>query len=259
MLYRLIKIANQLDQKGLYEEASLIDGLIAIAAGMPPYYERPQPEDDEPGETRELPEGPYYEEEWVDPEDAGPTISDKPSQEAMFMTFKNRLSKVLGEKYVEALSEEDMYDLFDEFDLFDVDKWGDSSLTEKIKERVMGMRNEGLYNARLRRGECISCGDDTGPEYLEKDGDPMSPPLCASCIRKDLPSHMEEFVRGQFSEEDLKNLVQLYDVPTETGKIEELVEKRRQSQSPEYPEDEFDIWQPSEEEEIWRPAEDTEY
>lgn len=230
LIRKLSGLANTLDRKGFYKEASYIDDIIKISVNSP--AERPQSTYVDGEGTRGR--TPSDKEEWPTGDDTG-TKPRRPSNDARLVALKSRLSRLFRKKYDSILTEKALQGILSKFGLIDVDisnglgneqYFEIGNYLEDLKhgdENFMAALNkENKFPQRLSDGKCISCGEETGSDYLEQGEDIVSSPVCDSCLYEGLGEEEEAFLRERGL---LGNLATMRETPTDPGTIEENYSK----------------------------------
>lgn len=218
MLNKLVKIADALDKKGFYAEASELDEIIKSAIDT---MEWPQPDDSfDPGDPRTH----MYSEEYMGSgEDSEPHRPTPVSEDAREIALKHQI-KILREKLVKKYGDE--YEPFLRDDVVEnflgviSDAKTSNVPGESVDEYIDRQMKFFIFGSRFNRGECISCGDETSENYLEYGDDYISSPVCDECFSKGLGENEEDFLERK-DPRILENLSRFFVEPTDPTEIEE--------------------------------------
>lgn len=234
MITRLIKLANMLDQKGFYDEASQLDEIIKQAIAESMEWPQPGEQDFLDPDTRTHP---YSEKYMGEGEEPVPHDPSGPSEEARIMALKYKLLKAYGKEYEPLLTEDVLKRFLNMLGMPDIGGPGPGS---DLWDRHMKFL---LFDDRMRRDECISCGAETPEAYLEKGEDVVSSPICNNCFRVGIGDVEEDFLERK-DPELLENLHRFFVDIKDPSEMEELYSGFEEEDDDDYPSPEDDDYDP---------------
>jgi len=161
------------------------------------------------------------------------------------IALKDRLMKIYGHKYkdyVDSLKYNDLLSILGKFGLVEVENYSPVNIyygfTDKdkhksndplfdymkgiydFKERQRASREKNerflVFQRNLKNNKCISCGGETGSDYLEKGNDIVSSPMCDSC---ELGKYEELFLKERGLMDDFATMMEK---PTDPSELENV-------------------------------------